>query len=134
MINEAKERTERFYNAAKSGAQTTLQEFLLEYKIEADVINTAMHIAVNGNHSKCLKILLENDANIDHANKNGGTALMLAADKGFKNICGILLDRGAKADLNHKLSNNQSLLERLIEIGAKEHIEKMPLAPIVLRL
>ena len=52
---------------------------------------TALHLAVLSGHKKIVGLLIEKGANVKAADKNGKTALELAAEKGYEKINHVLV-------------------------------------------
>ncbi|WP_432654084.1 ankyrin repeat domain-containing protein [Spiroplasma ixodetis] len=55
-----------------------------------------------------MKILIENGANINHANQNGDTALIISTKKGYLSIINVLIKNGA--NINHANQNGDTAL------------------------
>ena len=66
-----------------------------------------MHAAWFG-HIDVMRILIDKGADVNAKNKNGATALILAADKGNAEIVSFLIDKGA--DVNAKDGNGTALM------------------------
>ena len=63
--------------------------------------NTPLHIAcMNGDESlDVVNFLIEMNANIHAANKNGETAIHISASRGYVQLTNILLEKGADVDV-----------------------------------
>lgn len=57
-----------------------------------------LHRALKKGHISCVKVLLENSADINLANKKGQTPLMVAAEEGYLGCVRVLIQKGA--DIN----------------------------------
>ena len=70
----------------------------IDYKGEERRL-TLLHYAALANDVPSVKLLLDNDANVDIKDKNGWTALMFASDRNKFSIVEILLRNGADPDV-----------------------------------
>src|SRR5579871_6707820 len=70
--------------------------------IADDASDQVLALAAKGQSAK-LKALLDKGAPLEATDRNGRTALMLAAQHGRLDTVKMLLDRGAKADARDKL-------------------------------
>ena len=82
-------------NKAASTQQSSTQEKseIRDTKSEVSLIDAAL----DGN-TKQVRLALENGADVNAANEEGGTALMMAGFNGHGKIVELLLDRGARVD------------------------------------
>ena len=56
--------------------------------------DTALHEAVRYHHSKVVKLLIEEDTEFSYgANSDGNTPLYIAADRGFRDLVQVILDK-----------------------------------------
>jgi ankyrin repeat protein len=70
---------------------------------------TALIEAAKNGHADCVKVLLHaKDVDVDAKDKNGYTALIISAEKGFANIVTQLLAKGA--DVNEKTNGGVTAL------------------------
>ena len=60
-----------------------------------DTGSTALMLAVQFNEPPCVKALIEAGADLDKANFDGSYPVWFAADKGYTECLGLLLDAGA---------------------------------------
>ncbi len=72
---------------------------------------------INNSIKKCyykevIKILTKKDANVDHKNNSGNTALMLGSRNDHIESVKILIDRGA--NINY-LNNNKNILDIVLD-------------------
>lgn len=95
-------------------------EKILEHKIDIDLKNTqgqsALIMAVQQNNFNLVKMLIEYNADIDITNTEGDTGLSIAAIRGkeYSKIIDLLLLHGALIDI--KDTNNETIIEKLIDI------------------
>lgn len=86
------------------GGSRSLIKFLLEKGLKPDSLSkrqfTALHLAAYRGDSECVLCLLENpNIDVNLAGNSGLTALHIAAMCGFQEIAEILLDNGAKINI-----------------------------------
>ena len=62
--------------------------------------NTALNLATSNGHASTVALLLSRKARVDLKNKKGFTPLLTAANKGYTEVCELLLDKG-KADMTN---------------------------------
>lgn len=88
---------------AACGGHIDIAALLLQHgaKTKIDLADecgwSALICAAQYNHAKVLKLLLDNNASIEHPDKKGMTALLWAASEGHTNIAEILVTKGANA-------------------------------------
>ena len=92
--------TDRFVLAAAKGDRRTLQTMIREGQDVNDFSSTfrysALHAAADFGHSKCVHLLLNNDATVNVRNKlTGKTPLHYAAESRRFDVCRQLLQSGA---------------------------------------
>lgn len=63
---------------------------------------TALMAAVSGGNLEAVNLLLTNGANLDETDAYGDTALMYGARYGTKNICKLLIEKGADTTIKNK--------------------------------
>ncbi len=90
-----------------------------------------LEAAANGNLTE-IKTLLDNGADVNAADKNGVTALMLASADGYQDIVELLLARGA--DISVKNANGETALQLTFysEIKAMLRNHSQPATPATL--
>ena len=117
---------------SKHGKLTPVEQ-ALESGVSIDVIgrsgNSALIMAVEGNHQFILKLLLEQGANIDQQNQDGNTALILACSKTAVDLAQLLLDHQANVNLVNQQRETAlmyaawrgslRLVEQLLMVGAE---------------
>lgn len=86
------------------GGSRTLIKFLLEKGLKPDVLSrrqfTALHLAAYRGDAECVQCLLESpDTDVNLAGNSGLTALHIAAMCGFQEIAEVLIDNGAKINM-----------------------------------
>ncbi len=64
---------------------------------------------------EALKILINAGSNVNTQDKNGNSALMAAAQRGYLEIINILLDAGANTEIRNKKMAMHSWLLRLMD-------------------
>ena len=78
-------------------------EYLLEHGASPDTVgadgDALIHKAVEAQHPSVIRILAEAGANLEAGNKEGETALVIAATNGSSDMVGRLLYRGANPDV-----------------------------------
>ena len=84
--------------------------------------SSPLQAAAAGGHDAVVTVLLDNGANINHANKVGWSSLHLSAYNGHETMVGSLIDRGA--DVN--LVNNDG--DRPIDVAKTQKIKDMLIA------
>ena len=87
----------------------------------------SLYLAVQGEHSKAVKALLDNDASVDSMNNPSGiTPLFIAAQNGYTEIVKILLEYNANINLHTDIGNKAYYYTPLllaIENGQKEIVK-----------
>ena len=74
------------------GEGTTVCEAMLRMSNEEE--DTALHEAVTYNHSEVVKLLIKEDPQFSYgANSEGNTPLYIAADRGFRDLVQVILDK-----------------------------------------
>ena len=93
---------EALFNSARKGVEDDLEELLFsgQYKIDlnkasSDNGNTALHLAAQADHTKCVFLLLKAGANVDSRNKLLETPLHRAAVRGALRTAKLLVHKGA---------------------------------------
>ena len=83
---------------------------------------SSLHMAAASGQEAVVTVLLDNGANINHANKVGWSALHLSVYNGHETVVGLLIDRGA--DVN--LVNNDG--DRPIDVAKTQKTKDMLIA------
>jgi ankyrin repeat protein len=82
--------------------------------------NNALHVAVENGHSECVRLLMESGLpDLEAVNKDGRTALLVAASKRLVHIASLLLPADMscrRADTNAKDGAGRSVLETLLPV------------------
>merc|ERR1712137_844284 len=104
---------------------------LLERHVNLEAIDpvkgqTALHVSVELNHVKIVKILLANFANVDAIDSNGYTAAMIAARKGYPECLEQLIRGGVDPNTGFAHQNNTdgksvSLLKEVLTSTSTQH-------------
>ena len=84
--------------------------------------SSPLHMAAFTGHGAVVAVLLDNGANINHANKGGWSALHLSAYNGREEMVSLLIDRGA--DVNE--ADNDG--DRPIDVAKTQKIKDMLIA------
>ena len=89
---------------------------------------TPLQHAATAGHAKCLRMLLDAGANVNHADSDGRTALTLAASKGHKVAAKLLVRNGADVDARDRrgdtalavaaVGNHDAVVRLLLGSGA----------------
>ncbi len=82
---------------------------------------TPLHRAVEGGHKEVIKLLLENEADINIKNNSGETPLKNAVKLGYREIAELLIS--SSADINVFDKNGKSLLHVAASSGRKDMVE-----------
>jgi ankyrin repeat protein len=85
--------------------------FILTQKKSKNIINTDMGIlgSVHFNDSKSLEFYIQNNYDLNIKDKNGNSALHIAAEKGYTNIISQLISK--KIDLKSKNNNSETAFQ-----------------------
>ncbi len=113
VLNERNKRGHTPFMLAAAFNSFNIMELLLKkVAIKNDLLesidfkgNSVLHLALLNNHENCALFILdkiENEKLINLQNKQGQTALHLAAKKGFTTVVEILLSKGANIWLQNK--------------------------------
>ncbi len=126
---------ESMQDAAASNDLITLDKFLSNgMNVNATEIHsgdTALHLAAKGNKIQAVKLLLENEANVNAKNKTSLTPLHMASVQGHLDTVKLLLDYGADVNIQdhfgltplHMASQygHVDVMEYLLVNGANVH-------------
>ena len=95
--------------AAAEGSEESIELLLKQPRIELDIPDkfgqTPLQRASDAGHTKCIRMLLDNGADVKHADNEGRTALSLAATKGHKVVAKLLLKQKAEINAQDKKGN-----------------------------
>ncbi|XP_073526491.1 uncharacterized protein [Phyllobates terribilis] len=88
------------YTSATANARELLEKLLLEYALQQDGRATfhALHCASRGGDVEAVRLLTVKGYDVNVADNEGNTPLMLAAKGGHINVCHLLISRGARCD------------------------------------
>ncbi|KAK4336948.1 hypothetical protein RND71_043520 [Anisodus tanguticus] len=78
-------------------------------KIREKKGNTALHLAVMGNHHKTVQVLIQHGASVNSMNSRQQTPLHIAAEMGFSESAQALLIQGADFTISEKASGRTAL-------------------------
>lgn len=92
--------------AASIGDDQSIQLLIHELHVEVNARNaidrTALHLAAGNGHHKCVRILYDAGANLEHPDKYGMNALLWAAWFGHEEIVSFLIKSGATLSIKNK--------------------------------
>jgi len=97
-------------------------------------LDTLLLMAVNFEKEDMVRVLLENGANVEAIQCDGQPALIIAAAKGFRSICGLLLEMNANIEVKDRVNEETGLMvaavrghaevvELFLESGARVGVE-----------
>ena len=88
--------------AALRGNVSALSKLLESSAVSPNIVddngNSLLILAVRDGHTETAKVILRFRPKVDHRNRSGDSALMLAASKGNMELLDLLLANGAKTD------------------------------------
>lgn len=99
----------------RAGANVNYIEFISYY-------TPLLNATCIGNY-EISKLLIEKGADVNHANKVGGTPLSISADNGDHKIVKLLLENGASSTINNKDILHNSPLTKAIRKGSLETVK-----------
>jgi len=92
--------------AASLGDEQSIQLLHFELRVDLNARNaidrTALHLAAGNGNTKCVQILVDNAANIEHADKYGMNAVLWAAWFGHDETLSYLIKQGASLTVKNK--------------------------------
>lgn len=109
---------------------------LLQNKDEFDINDrevegkSALHLAAEFGHKKCVAYLLKNDADLYSTDNEGRTALHIAASLGYTSVCEVILSSNSNSPLKVRekkgntalhlavMGNHHNTVQVLIQNGA----------------
>lgn len=74
--------------------------------------NTSLHFACQSNELEIVENLIENGAEVNVLNSKLQSAMHIAAEQGFTDICKVLLAAGANVQQKEQVGFQNNLLER----------------------
>ena len=94
------------HKAAQLGDDQSIQLLIHELHVDVNARNaldrTALHLAAGNGHLKCVRILYDATANLEHPDKYGMNALLWAAWFGHQEIVAFLIKSGATLTIKNK--------------------------------
>jgi tetratricopeptide (TPR) repeat protein len=108
------------YDSACEGNMEEVQQLL--HKVSADDRDTALIVAAYNGHDEIVKLLLENNANVDVMEVDGEPVLIIAARKGHEGVVRILLESGANVEARDGLGETALMLAAM---NGYEHIVRL---------
>jgi len=88
--------------AARQGNSATLSKLLESGAVSSSIAdkngNSLLILAVRDGHAEAATTILRFNPKLDHRNRNGDSALMLAASRGDMKLLDLLLSKGAKTN------------------------------------
>lgn len=118
--------------AAAEGSEESIELLLHQPSIALDIPDkfgqTPLLRAADAGHTKCVRVLLDKEANVKHSDHEGRTALSLAAFKGHKVVAKLLFKRSADINAQDNKgntplalaaeNNHDAVVRFLLESGA----------------
>ena len=87
-----------------------------ESEIYRQMVNRALHKAIDGKHEKCALMIIEHGVDIWYTNENSRNALMLASEEGLVNVVKAIISTG-NSNMKRKDKNGKCALS----IALKNH-------------
>ena len=105
MIGGAKKSQVLLHDFAARGEVTQIKELLSVADVNAVDVHgeTALHRAAANNQTIVIRLLVENKARIDVANREGNTPLHKAAENGHSRAISVLFDLGANINYQNRM-------------------------------
>ncbi|EYB23052.1 hypothetical protein FG05_35009 [Fusarium graminearum] len=106
---------EAIFNTILQGQPSAVQQILhhgvkTEVKSRYDLRETPLIFSVRYGRESMVRLLLDNNANIEAENEHGGTALMTAALKGDRAMVQLLIDHGANINANDDMGKDALIM------------------------